>query len=143
MEFKSNKPLTLEIIPPSDHVCYILKSTVANRIYIGYTVDFNRRLRQHNGEIVGGAKKTRNFRPWYPICVISGFYELSSALRFEYRLQHQKFKKVSNDLLLNTLNKMLDIISKGDGVCQWPYLNVTWYGCSYRLYHPRVFNQYN
>ena len=67
----------------SDHMCYILKSSISNRIYVGYTINFSRRLRQHNGEIVGGAKKTRNGRPWYPICIIRGFYEASSAFEFD------------------------------------------------------------
>ena len=32
---------------------YLLKSTVSNRTYVGYTVNIKRRLRQHNGEIKG------------------------------------------------------------------------------------------
>ena len=40
--------------------------------YTGVTTDIKRRLRQHNGEIVGGANYTRARRPvalaWYEAC---------------------------------------------------------------------------
>lgn len=42
-----------------------------NYIYTGITSDYNRRLRQHKGEISGGAKFTRSHKPikylaiWY------------------------------------------------------------------------------
>ncbi|MEE2887659.1 MAG: GIY-YIG nuclease family protein [Planctomycetota bacterium] len=32
--------------------------------YVGITTDVERRLRQHNGELPGGAKATRANRPW-------------------------------------------------------------------------------
>ena len=44
-----------------EYVCYILKS--GNRTYNGSTNNMRRRLRQHNGEIKGGAKYTRGRRP--------------------------------------------------------------------------------
>jgi len=43
---------------------YILIAVQDGRTYVGVTVDVPRRLRQHNGELVGGAKSTRPFRPW-------------------------------------------------------------------------------
>ena len=113
------KILTLNIIRPiipSDHMCYILRSTIDSRTYIGYTVDFPHRIRQHNGEIVGGAKRTRKGRPWVPICLIKGFYESSSALRFEYRLQHPRPRKRSGqDAVTFTLRTLAYIINNGDG----------------------------
>ena len=40
--------------------------------YAGVTTDLERRVRQHNGEIVGGANYTRARRPvalaWYEVC---------------------------------------------------------------------------
>src|SRR5665811_1255554 len=57
------------------HCVYLLKSLhpkYYRRTYIGYTVNPVRRLRQHNGEIVGGASRTKKGRPWKMICYISG-----------------------------------------------------------------------
>ena len=148
-----SQPLTLNVIsyqPPSDHLCYILKSAVSNRTYIGYTTNFTRRIRQHNGEIVGGAKRTRKWRPWYPICLIRGFYESSSALRFEYRLQHPHCKrKAGEDAITFTLQTLVNLINNGDGSVikenkiSWPVLNIKWFDSCYSIQHPRIINEYD
>jgi len=41
---------------------YILINTNNNRTYVGITNNINRRIRQHNCEIKGGAKYTTNFK---------------------------------------------------------------------------------
>jgi len=135
---KKKKPLKLKIVDenilklniinytiqhPSDHMCYVLKS-LNKRIYVGYTVDFNRRLRQHNGELVGGAKKTEKERPWEQICEIKGFYDKSSALRFEWRIQHSK--KPRPNCVSNLLIILTNLINRGDGVLPWPSLTIKW-----------------
>ena len=130
---------------PSDHLCYILKSSVSERTYIGYTINFPRRIRQHNGEISGGAKKTRNWRPWYPICLIRGFYEASSALRFEYRLQHAKKRKGKTNAVTFVLETLVDLINSGEPCgnnISWPLLNIKWYNPIYSIQHPKVINEY-
>ena len=38
--------------------CYLLINTNNNSTYVGVTKNLERRLRQHNGEISGGAKAT-------------------------------------------------------------------------------------
>ena len=58
------------------------------RAYIGATVDPTKRLRQHNGEIVGGAARTRNRGPWHFHCVISGFRTWKEALQFEWAAKY-------------------------------------------------------
>lgn len=109
------------------HACYLLKSSVCDRVYIGYTVDFPRRIRQHNGEIVGGAKKTKRFRPWIPVCVVYGFKDNHSALRFEYRLQHAKPRRRSN-MVEHTIDNIFKLIDAGDGPRgSWGELLVAWY----------------
>ena len=134
----------------SDHSCYILLSANNNnRFYIGYTTDFKRRLRQHNGEIVGGAKKTKKWRPWIPLCQITGFFDKSCALRFEYRLQHQKKKKKSENLISYILNILTALLYNKDGskinnsCIDWPILTIQWYTNSYHIYHAKIINIYN
>lgn len=82
--------------------CYILASCATrkngkpcNATYNGKTNDPTRRLRQHNGEIVGGAKATHNSqrRPWRIICLIQGFLDERDALRCEWRIKHPTGKR--------------------------------------------------
>lgn len=58
-----------------------------DRTYIGSTTNPPRRLRQHNGEIVGGARSTRKYRPWRLFVVLAGFPNRSSACRWEKLLK--------------------------------------------------------
>ena len=57
--------------------------------YVGATVDLNRRLRQHNKEIKGGARatgiKVSKGLTWRRICYVSGFPDWQSTLQFEWR----------------------------------------------------------
>jgi len=57
--------------------------------YIGATVDLNRRLRQHNGEIVGGAVATKiqvkRGEVWERACYIKGMPDWRTALQVEWR----------------------------------------------------------
>jgi len=66
--------------------------------YIGATVDGDRRLRQHNGELVGGAKATHK-RPngWYRVCYVCGFSTWNAALSFEWHWK--RFSKGNGDPL--------------------------------------------
>jgi structure-specific endonuclease subunit SLX1 len=67
---------------------YVLRSTTG-RTYIGATVDLDRRLRQHNGEIKGGAKATKRAvdkgSTWTRMGYVSGFPTWQSALQFEWK----------------------------------------------------------
>jgi structure-specific endonuclease subunit SLX1 len=67
--------------------CYMLASTDGRKTYVGATVDPNRRLRQHNGEISGGARATKG-RVWTRRFLIGGFEEERAALRFEWRWKY-------------------------------------------------------
>ena len=42
----------------SNYIIYLLYNTKNNNTYIGITNNKERRIRQHNGELVGGAKYT-------------------------------------------------------------------------------------
>jgi predicted GIY-YIG superfamily endonuclease len=66
--------------------CYCLVST-EGKTYVGFTTNVDRRLRQHNGEIAGGAKATRG-GSWKRICTVAGFPTQQSALQFEWKWKH-------------------------------------------------------
>lgn len=137
----------INVGPVTDHMCYILKSDVAERVYIGYTINFERRLRQHNGEIIGGAKKTKRWRPWSVICTIKGFYDVSAALRFEFRLQHNKTKKKKDENIIDyNIKHLIWLINNGDGSADnkiaWPTLHITWVTNKYTIEHTNVINNY-
>ena len=67
---------------------YLLVSTSGNT-YVGATVDLNRRLRQHNKEIKGGAHATSikvlKGEIWTRAAHVSGFPSWQAALQFEWR----------------------------------------------------------
>lgn len=48
-------------------------------------MDVNRRLRQHNGELKGGARATHWGRPWIRLCHVQGFPNERTALQFEWK----------------------------------------------------------
>lgn len=88
------------------HHVYLLKNS-SRRTYIGYTIDPSRRLRQHNGEIVGGAKRTQKGRPWEMVCYISGFPNKRTALQYEWSNNHPKTKRWNVNGRLKTMTEIL------------------------------------
>ncbi len=68
--------------------CYMLY-TGERQTYIGATKDVERRLRQHNGEIVGGARATsirvNQGLTWQRACYIKNIPDWRSALQIEWR----------------------------------------------------------
>lgn len=85
----------------SEYCCYCLVSTVNKNVtYFGCTNNISRRLRQHNGEICGGARATRSNRPWKLWFCINGFgNNSSSALRYEWfcKVKHNKHLRVQKN----------------------------------------------
>ena len=65
--------------------CYLLKSPCMHT-YIGSTTNVFRRLRQHNGELSCGAKRTRSNRPWRLLAYIN-VGEKIYALQLEWQLK--------------------------------------------------------
>ena len=63
--------------------CYLLYIPGTNRTYIGATNDPAHRLRQHNGELKGGAKATKG-KQWTQAFYLSGFPDWSTTLQFEW-----------------------------------------------------------
>jgi len=79
---------------------YLLHST-DNSTYVGATVDLDRRLRQHNKIIKGGAHatsmKVNAGQMWERACYVEGFPDWQAALQFEWRWK-QISRKLSNKL---------------------------------------------
>ena len=76
------------------YCCYLLRSVAARRTYVGMTNNLTRRLRQHAGVLVGGAKYTRTHRPWSCVLFITGFTTKREALQFEWAWKKQPPKNV-------------------------------------------------
>jgi structure-specific endonuclease subunit SLX1 len=85
--------------------CVYLLATVEppTKTYVGATIDVDRRLRQHNGELSGGAKATSTIPGgWYRVCYVKGFADNHEALRFEWwwkRRSAALFNKKSGPLV--------------------------------------------
>jgi len=89
---------------PSIAYCYLLY-TENGPTYVGATTDVDRRLRQHNQEVTGGARATRiqvaQGRTWKRACYITGIPEWRSALQLEWRwkqLGRTQFKHIKNPI---------------------------------------------
>ena len=61
------------MVETSDYMVYLLVHSIHNRTYLGITNNSARRLRQHNGDLKGGARYTTGFKgdgEWlYHTCV--------------------------------------------------------------------------
>jgi len=65
------------------YVIYAIKSSVDNRIYVGFTENLEKRLKEHNQ---GRTKSTKGFRPWFLI------YNENVETRIEARKREKYLK---------------------------------------------------
>jgi predicted GIY-YIG superfamily endonuclease len=74
---------------------YILYNTVSGTTYNGSTNNLTRRLRQHNGELKGGAKSTKRFQGFWKYLVIvnSEQFTRQKALSFEWHVRYPTGRK--------------------------------------------------
>lgn len=107
----------------TDWYCYMLVRDDGRRTYVGATVNPARRLRQHNGEIAGGARATRGGH-WTRRYLVGGFADERDALRFEWRwkwLTRQAPGSSWNDQRAHALSLLLaewpgvTLLEGGDG----------------------------
>lgn len=91
---------------------YLLQST-KGATYVGATIDVDRRLRQHNKEIKGGAhatgSKVNHGEVWQRVCYVSNFPDWTAALQFEWR-----WKQLSRKLpqKMNPLDRRLKALDQ-------------------------------
>ena len=108
---------------------YLLVSTNGNT-YVGATVDLNRRLRQHNKEIKGGAHatgmKVAQGETWTRAAHVSGFPDWQATLQFEWRWKHlsRKFpiKMIPLERRIKALKELLSLerpTSKALAYSEW------------------------
>lgn len=80
---------------------YLLQSSDNKATYVGATIDVDRRLRQHNKELSGGAHytgmKVNKGISWNRICYVQGFPDWKAALQFEWRWK-QLSRKLSQSI---------------------------------------------
>jgi predicted GIY-YIG superfamily endonuclease len=114
--FSESLPL---LRPEKNWFVYMLIHSYSTIPYIGKTNDLTRRLRQHNGEISGGAKRTHkaiktllnnkdnkeeNVEKWIRVLHIKGFIDERAALHFENRFQRER-RKMSSRFASNVQTK--------------------------------------
>lgn len=109
---------------------YLLESTNKST-YVGATVDLDKRLRQHNKEIKGGAHatsiKVQQGEVWTRVCHVEGFPDWQAALQFEWR-----WKQLSRKITINmkpierrimALKQLISLerpTSKAKAYSEWP-----------------------
>jgi structure-specific endonuclease subunit SLX1 len=86
--------------------CYLLATcdTGSQKTYVGITPDLDRRLKQHNGVLSGGAKATHG-RTWERRCHVRGFPDHRAALQFEWR-----WKNISRGLVGSPLKRRYEAL---------------------------------
>jgi structure-specific endonuclease subunit SLX1 len=99
----------------SSFFVYLLTATNGNT-YVGATVDLERRLRQHNKELVGGAHatgiKVLQGESWTRAAHVSGFPDWQAALQFEWRWKHLSRKyPVKINPLERRMNALRDLLA--------------------------------
>ena len=80
-----------EIKDAKEFFVYLLESSSKRTTYVGATVNLERRLRQHNKELSGGAHatgaKVARGETWRRACHVTGFPTWQAALQFEWRFK--------------------------------------------------------
>jgi predicted GIY-YIG superfamily endonuclease len=96
----------------SPHICYVIAND-RGATYNGYTTNFKRRLEQHNGALVGGAKATRGRGPWRPVAIVycyHGEWTYNQALSLEWNIRYPTRRR-PRPRMYNTPEKRIEGIA--------------------------------
>jgi predicted GIY-YIG superfamily endonuclease len=101
-----------------------------NYTYAGVSPTPERRLRQHNGEIKGGAKYTTSKGSgWKHVCLIEGFTDKIQAMQFEWAVKHVQPRNEGG--IENRIRKLYVVCNKERWTSKAPLakdvpLKITW-----------------
>ena len=101
------------------YIVYLLKNTSNNRTYLGITNNSKRRLRQHNGELKGGARYTKSFKgcgEWQYHLKINNLNKCE-ALSIERTAKNKRKGSKGDSPIRKRLNVLLPILDK------YPHVN--------------------
>lgn len=77
------------------YFCYLISNS-QDRTYNGYTVNLHKRIRQHNGHLVGGARATkRGVNDWQYVFFVTSpeWVCVSDAMKFEWSVKYPTRKR--------------------------------------------------
>ena len=94
----------------NDYIIYILFNNCNTCTYVGMTNNPTRRIRQHNCELVGGAKATKGYK-WEYCGLITNFRDNIEGLQIEWRLKHST-KKTGITNKINSFITYVDTYNK-------------------------------
>ena len=97
----------------NNYIVYLLKNTSNNRTYLGVTNNSKRRLRQHNGELKGGAKYTKSFKgdgSWEYYLKIKNLNK-NQALSIERTAKNKRQGSKNLTAIQKRLNVLLPILN--------------------------------
>ena len=107
-----------------DYRVYLLYHTIHNRTYLGITNNKERRIRQHNGEIKGGAKYTTAFKgegEWKYYMYVSNLTK-SESLSIERTAKNKRRGAKGTSAVDKRLYALLPILEK------YPECNIEYMG---------------
>lgn len=95
--------------------CYCLIRNDYSATYVGATKDLTHRLRQHNGEIKGGAKYTKKSLKqgytWFIAFTVGEFPNWNETLKFEWKLKHISLKYKNQNPLLKRILSVVELLN--------------------------------
>jgi predicted GIY-YIG superfamily endonuclease len=111
MDEVKEDPKPTRALPEGPHHVYVLRgkkkrSTVLH--YIGYTNNIEKRLKQHNGILKGGARSTAG-GSWKILCRLTGFKSYEEALAAEWRFKHPNGKRGRTTFTAKSLTTVLGL----------------------------------